>query len=55
MGVLNTADQEWLFDLAGDPRESYDTSDHNPQDLVRLRAAFAARNQAMADNKRGWQ
>ncbi len=47
--------KEWLFDLAGDPREAYDTSDHNPEDLARLRAAFEARNREMADNQRGWK
>jgi uncharacterized sulfatase len=63
-GVLYGTDQlpigismpmkEWLFDLAGDPRESYDTSDHNPDDLKRLRAAFEAKKREMADNPRGW-
>lgn len=47
--------KEWLFDLAGDPRESYDTADRNPQELQRLRAAFTAKQQEMADNKRGWK
>ncbi len=47
--------KEWLFDLFGDPRESYDTSDRNPQDLVRLRAAFDAKKLEMADNTRGWK
>ena len=47
--------KEWLFDLAGDRRESYDTSNHNPKELKRLRAAFAARNEEMAANKRGWK
>lgn len=64
-GVLYSTDQspvggalpqkEWLFDLAGDRRESYDTSDRNPDDLARLRAAFEARNREMADNLRGWK
>ncbi len=64
-GVLYGTDQlpvgitmpmkEWLFDLAGDPREAYDTSTHNPDDLARLRAAFEARNRKMAENKRGWK
>jgi arylsulfatase A-like enzyme len=47
--------KEWLFDLSGDQREAYDTSDRNPQDLERLRAAFNARKLEMADNKRGWK
>jgi arylsulfatase A-like enzyme len=47
--------KEWLFDLAHDPRESYDTSDHYPQDLRRLRAAFESKNAEMAANKRGWK
>lgn len=47
--------KEWLFDLAGDRRESYDTSDRNPDDLARLRTAFEARNREMADNLRGWK
>ncbi len=64
-GVLYGTDQlpvgitmpmkEWLFDLAADPREAYDTSDRNPEDLARLRAAFEARNREMADNARGWK
>jgi arylsulfatase A-like enzyme len=47
--------KEWLFDLAGDPRESYDTSDKNPQALAQLQAAFEAKQQEMADNPRGWK
>lgn len=47
--------KEWLFDLEGDPRESYDTSDRNPDDLTRLRAAFDAKTSEMASNKRGWK
>ncbi|MEZ5573527.1 MAG: sulfatase [Halioglobus sp.] len=46
--------KEWLFDLAGDHRESYDTADHNPEELARLRAVFEARNREMEDNMRGW-
>jgi arylsulfatase A-like enzyme len=46
--------KEWLFDLAGDRRESYDTSDHSPQELQRLRDAFTAKNKEMAVNQRGW-
>ncbi|MDG2271792.1 MAG: sulfatase [Halioglobus sp.] len=47
--------KEWLFDLAGDTRESYDTSDRNPQELGRLRAIFEAKNREMTENKRGWK
>lgn len=64
-GVLYGTDQlpvgismpmkEWLFDFAADSREAYDTSDHNPDELERLRAALTARNREMADNKRGWR
>lgn len=64
-GVLYSTDQaaigaavpqkEWLFDLTGDPRESYDTSDRHPEDLQRLRRAFEAKQDAMAANKRGWK
>jgi arylsulfatase A-like enzyme len=64
-GVLYGTDQvpigvaipqkEWLFDLAGDTRESYDTSDHNPKKLMQLRAAFKAKNREMTENKRGWK
>ena len=46
--------KEWLFDLTGDQRESYDTSDSNPQGLERLRAAFASKKNEMANNPRGW-
>jgi arylsulfatase A-like enzyme len=64
-GVLYGTDQlpvgvampkkEWLFDLAGDPRESYDTSDRNRDELARLRTTFEAKNREMADNLRGWK
>ena len=47
--------KEWLFDLGGDSRESYDTSDKNPGDLRRLRAAFESKKRAMEQNKRGWK
>ena len=47
--------KEWLFDLAGDTRESYDTSNRNPKKLMQLRAAFDAKNREMAENKRGWK
>ncbi|MEQ9462461.1 MAG: sulfatase [Haliea sp.] len=47
--------KEWLFDLQEDRRESYDTSDRHPEDLKRLRAAFAAKVTEMEANKRGWR
>ncbi len=47
--------KEWLFDLEGDPRESYDTSATYPQQLERLRAAFRSKQAAMQDNPRGWR
>lgn len=47
--------KEWLFDLAGDGRESYDTSNRNPTELDGLRRAFAAKRDEMAANKRGWK
>jgi arylsulfatase A-like enzyme len=63
-GVMYSTDQmpiggaapqkEWLFDLRGDARESYDTSTHNPDDLERLRTAFARKRDEMTRNKRGW-
>ncbi|MFK7976112.1 MAG: sulfatase [Halioglobus sp.] len=46
--------KEWLFDLAGDRRESYDTSLKHPEQLAQLRKAFEAKNQEMAENLRGW-
>lgn len=49
------AQKEWLFDLQGDPRESYDTSNRHPERLRRLRAAFDARKREMATNPRGWR
>lgn len=64
-GVLYTTDQmpmggaipqkEWLFDLASDRGESYDTSVRYPEALQRLRDAFTAKQQEMADNPRGWR
>ncbi len=47
--------KEWLFDLGGDPRESYDTSDRHPQELARLRQAFESKRDEMATNLRGWR
>ncbi len=47
--------KEWLFDLDGDPRESYDTSARYPQQLARLRSAFEDRKREMAENPRGWR
>jgi arylsulfatase A-like enzyme len=47
--------KEWLFDLAGDPRESYDTSDRHPEDIARLRNVFEAKRREMEENKRGWK
>lgn len=52
---INMSMKEWLFDLAGDPRESYDTSDRNPDKLAQLRAAFEAKQREMTDNLRGWR
>jgi arylsulfatase A-like enzyme len=46
--------KEWLFDLSGDPGESYDTSDRYPQHLQRLRSAFQAKVREMEINQRGW-
>lgn len=46
--------KEWLFDLAGDPRESYDTSLKHPEHLNQLREAFNAKKGEMAENLRGW-
>lgn len=46
--------QEWLFDLAADPSESYDVSERYPDDLARLRDAFEAKIKEIEANKRGW-
>lgn len=46
--------KEWLFDLAGDTREAYDTSLKHPQQLEHLRKAFEAKQADMATNPRGW-
>ncbi len=46
--------KEWLFDLEGDPRESYDTSLTHPEVLKRLREAFAAKEDELEANLRGW-
>ncbi len=52
--AVSIRQKEWLFDLQGDERESYDTSDRHPQDLQRLRSAFDAKVAEMEVNKRGW-
>ncbi|MEP1471154.1 MAG: sulfatase [Halieaceae bacterium] len=46
--------KEWLFDLAGDRRESYDTSDRHPQALQKLRKQFDAKQRELSGNLRGW-
>jgi arylsulfatase A len=46
--------KEWLFDLAGDQRESYDTSDRHPETLQRLRTQFDAKQRELSSNLRGW-
>ncbi|MFT7176978.1 MAG: arylsulfatase A-like enzyme [Halioglobus sp.] len=46
--------KEWLFDLANDPRESYDTSTRHPSELKRLREAFEDKVKDMEKNPRGW-
>jgi arylsulfatase A-like enzyme len=52
--VFGVPQKEWLFDLAGDPRESYDTSDRHPETLARLRQQFAAKQRELSANLRGW-
>jgi arylsulfatase A-like enzyme len=47
--------KEWLFDLNGDPRESYDTSNRYPKVTDELRTAFEAKVSDMAANPRGWK
>ncbi|MEM1112228.1 MAG: sulfatase [Pseudomonadota bacterium] len=47
--------KEWLFDLEGDPRESYDTSLKHPEALGQLRDAFEAKRVEMQRNLRGWR
>lgn len=47
--------KEWLFDLAGDPREAYDTSLKHPEAARRLARVFAAKQEEMAENLRGWK
>ncbi|MFT4613470.1 MAG: arylsulfatase A-like enzyme [Bacteroidia bacterium] len=64
-GVIYSTDQspiggsmpqkEWLFDLAGDSHEAYDTSATYTEDADRLRKAFAAKNAEMKENTRGWR
>ena len=46
--------KEWLFDLDGDPGESYDTSNRYPKVTDELRTAFEAKVSDMAENPRGW-
>ena len=46
--------KEWLFDLDGDPGESYDTSNRYPQATDELRTAFEAKISEMTANPRGW-
>ena len=47
--------KEWLFDLSGDQREAYDTSNRYPLELARLRKAFEQKQRDMANNQRGWK
>ncbi|MFV8819861.1 sulfatase [Haliea sp. E17] len=45
----------WLFDLQGNPGESYDTSDRYPEALHRLRNAYGDKREEMRTNPRGWR
>jgi len=55
VGIAAPRQKEWLFDLANDPRESYDTSTRYPGELARLREAFRDKQREMNANKRGWK
>lgn len=44
----------WLFDLAGDPAESYDVSDKHPEEAARLRKVLEAQAREQDENPRGW-
>ena len=52
--AFSVPQKEWLFDLAGDPRESYDTGDRHPETLQRLRRQFDAKQRELSTNLRGW-
>ena len=45
----------WLFDLIGDPRESYDVSQRYPDEMQRMRVLIDAKASEMAENLRGWR
>jgi len=53
--ALSVPQKEWLFDLARDPSESYDTADRHPEVLQRLQQAFADKQREMQANPRGWR
>jgi uncharacterized sulfatase len=44
----------YLYDLAADPRESYDVSTKYPDEFARLQSELAAANVALEENVRGW-
>jgi arylsulfatase A-like enzyme len=44
----------WLFDLALDPRESYDVSARHPEEARRLRGLLEERRREMETHPRGW-
>lgn len=44
----------WLFNLALDPRESYDITTSAPQLAEKMAGDLAAARKEFADNPRGW-
>ena len=53
--TFSVPQKEWLFDLDGDVRESYDTSLRHPDELTRLRSVFEEKRQEMKTDLRGWR
>lgn len=51
---LPVPQSEWLFDLTLGKGESYNSSAHHPDVLSRLQAVFAAKQQELNTNPRGW-
>ncbi len=52
--AMGIPQEEWLFDLENDPQEAYNVAARYPQELARLREAFARKQAEMAANTRGW-
>lgn len=53
--AVSRKQDDWLFDLRIDNRESYDTSLRHPEKFLQLREIYESKVKDMAENPRGWK